>query len=45
MNIQIYSSLEPSLEYSQDQMPLKNQGYLWPVHPTWKLQKYYAVSD
>ena len=26
--VQVHSSLEPPLEYSQDQMPLTNQGSL-----------------
>ena len=28
--VQARSSLEPPLEYNQDQMPLKSQGLLWP---------------
>ena len=28
--VQTHSSLELSLEYNQDQMPLSNQGSLWP---------------
>ena len=28
MKVQAYSSLEPPLEYNQDQMPLMNQGSL-----------------
>ena len=30
MKVETYNSLEPSLGYSQDQMPLMNQGLLWP---------------
>ena len=32
MKVQAHSSLEPSLEYNQDQMPLMNQGLLWPFN-------------
>ena len=28
-NVQAHNSLESPLEYSQDQMPLMNQGSLW----------------
>ena len=28
--VQAHSSLEPPLEYNQDQMPLTNQSSLWP---------------
>ena len=28
---QAHSSLEPPLEYNQDQMSLTNQGSLWPI--------------
>ena len=31
MKVQAQSSLEPPLEYNQDQMPLMNQGSLWTV--------------
>ena len=30
MKVQTHSSLEPPLECNQDQMPLTNQGSLWP---------------
>ena len=40
--VQAHSSLEPPLEYDQDQMPLTNQGLFFSF---WELQKYYAVSD
>ena len=43
--VQNQSPLEGSLEYNQDQMPLTNQGLLWPFQQSWELQKYYAVSD
>ena len=29
-NIPAHSSLEPPLEYKHNQMPLTNQGSLWP---------------
>ena len=45
MNVQAHSSLQPPLEYNQDQEPLMNQGFLWPFYTSWELQKYYAVSD
>ena len=44
MKVQAHNSLEPSLEYNQDQMPLMNQDSLWPFQPSWELQKYYEVS-
>ena len=28
--VQAHSSWEPQVEYNQDQMPLTNQGLLWP---------------
>ena len=28
--VQAHNSLEPPLEYNKDQMPLANQGSLWP---------------
>ena len=28
--VQAHRSLEPQLEYNQDQMPMTNQGSLWP---------------
>ena len=28
--VQARNSLEPLLEYNQEQMPLKSQGLLWP---------------
>ena len=28
--VQAHTSLEPPLEYNQDQMPLTNKGSLWP---------------
>ena len=28
--VQAHSSIEPPLEYTQDQTPLTNQGSLWP---------------
>ena len=43
--VQAHSSLEPPLEYNQDQTSLTNQDLLWPFQPWWELQKYYAVSD
>ena len=43
--VQAHSSLEPPLEYDQDQTPLTNQGSLWPFKPFWELQKYNAFSD
>ena len=45
MKVQAHSSLEPPLEYNQDQVPLMNQGSLWPFQPSWELRKYYALSD
>ena len=30
IKVQAYSSVEPPLEYSQDQTPLINQGLFWP---------------
>ena len=30
MKVQAHNSLEPPLEYNQDQVPLMNQGSLWP---------------
>ena len=45
MKAQAPSSLEPPLEYNQDQMPLMNQGSLWPFQPSCELQKYFAVSS
>ena len=44
MKVQSHSSLEPPLEYNQDQMPLLNEGLLWRFEPYWKLQ-IYAISD
>ena len=38
------SSLEPPVEYNQDQMPLTKQDSFWPFQPSWGLQKSYAVS-
>ena len=29
MKVQVHSSVEPWLEYNQEQMPLMNQGLLW----------------
>ena len=43
MKVQAHSSLEPLLEYAQDQIPLMNQGLLWPFWPSGELQKYYTV--
>ena len=40
-----HSSLEPPVEYSQDQMPLTNQDSLRPNELSWQLQKYYAVPN
>ena len=40
-----HSSLEPPVEYNQDQMPLTNQDSLRPNEPSWQLQKYYAVPN
>ena len=45
MKVQTHSTLEPLLEYNQDQMLLVNQGSLWPFQPSWELRKYYAVWD
>ena len=45
MKAQVYSSIEPPLEYSKAQIPLIDQSLLWPISPTWELQNYYAVSD
>ena len=42
--VQTHISLGPPLEYNQDQIPLTNQGSLWPFEPSWELQKY-TVSD
>ena len=39
MKVQAHSSLEPPLEYNQDQMLLMNQGSLWPFEPSWELWK------
>ena len=39
------SSLEPPLEYNQDQMPLTNQGLLSPSQLYWELQKHHAAPD
>ena len=33
------ASLEPPLEYNQDQTSLMNQGSSWPFEPSWELQK------
>ena len=44
-NVQVHITLEPQLEYNQDQIPLTNQDSLWPFQPSSDLQKYYAVSD
>ena len=38
MKVQAHSSLEPLLEYAQDQIPLMNQGLLWPFWPSVELQ-------
>ena len=38
--IQAHSSLEPPLEYNQDQMRLTNQDSVWPFEPSWELRKY-----
>ena len=35
IKVQAHSSLEPPLEYYQDQTPLMNQGWLWPFQPSW----------
>ena len=32
MKVKAYISLEPPLEYNHDQMPLMNQGSLWPFN-------------
>ena len=32
-----HNSVEPQLEYNQDQIPLTNQGSLWPFEPSWEL--------
>ena len=45
MKVKAQSSLEPSLEYNRDQMPLANQDSLWPFQLSWELETYYAVSD
>ena len=29
MKVQAHSSLEPPLEYNQDQIALEDKGYLW----------------
>ena len=44
VKVQANNSLEPPLEYNQDQMPLMNEGPLWPFKPSWELQKY-VVSE
>ena len=43
--VKAHSSLEPPLEYNQDQMPLTNQRSLWPLQPSLELQKCYSFSD
>ena len=43
MKVHPHSSLEPPLEYKQNQMYLMIQCLLWPFLPSWELQKYYAV--
>ena len=43
--VQGRSSLEPPLEFNQDQIPLTNQGFLWPSQPFWELQKYHAAPN
>ena len=35
--VQAHSFLERSLEYNQDQMPVANQGLLWPFEPLCEL--------
>ena len=35
--VQNHSFLEPSLEYNQDQVPVTNQGSLWPFKRSWQL--------
>ena len=43
MKVQAHRSLEPPLEYNQDQMLLMNQGFVVTFLPI--LLKFYAVSD
>ena len=43
--VQTHSSSEPPQEYNEDQMPLMNQGWLWPFEQTWELQEYGALLD
>ena len=47
MEVQTHSSLEPPLEYDQDQTqtPLTNQGWLWSFQSTWELEKNYTFSN
>ena len=44
MKVQAQTSLEPPLEYNQDQMPLMIQVSLWHFSQYWELCKYYAFS-
>ena len=37
MEVQSHSSLEPPLEYNQEETPLMNQGLLGPFKPPWEL--------
>ena len=43
MKVHPHSSLEPPLEYKQNQIYLMIQCLLWPFLPSWELPKYYAV--
>ena len=45
MKVQALSSLEPPMEYNQDEMFLMNQGLLWSFYPSWEFWKYYEVWD
>ena len=47
MEVQTHSSLEPPLEYDQDQTQtsLTNQDWLWSFQPTWELEKNYIFSN
>ena len=45
MKVKVHNSLEPPLEYNQDQIPFDGSRFAITFLTSWELQKYYAVSD
>ena len=43
--VQAHSFLEPPLEYNQDQMPLTNEGSLWPFKLSLGVTEILCISN